>query len=239
MKNTVVIVARILMLFSTLLAHPVYAGEITPEEAIRRAYEFDYYKNRLPEFVKLETVALLHRLKANFVGIGLEFEVRKPVSMFVEVSDKPVGVILRVLQYGPAEKSGVKSGEYILAVNNVIVTTAENLANEIRGDGTIGREVILRLQRDGKEVDVRIKTAQFGLSTKLKSEAENLEHAIDAIGSWFLNQITKSAHAVALKIENGESIGDKELVEVKAGLSVYQLWRMDRLEEIDWLIAPR
>ena len=61
-----------------------------------------------------------------------------------------------VVANSPASQSGIQKGDVITAIEGKEITTMEEL-NEIKNTKKIGDEVTLKINRSGKEVEVKVK----------------------------------------------------------------------------------
>src|SRR3989344_3299224 len=240
MKKPIFVAWMPATLLGVLLANLVSA-DITKEETIRRAHEFNYYKNELPDSIKSEIEMLSQRLKDNFVGIGIEYNVKKVIVMhqpeFIVEAE-----VMRVFKNGPAEKAGIKAGDRILEINDKAITTEKSVTDEIKGNGQVGREILLKIDRNDERMEIRVKTAKFGfgLDPVLKYEAERVESSIKRYGNDIVDGIRKSAAVLAEKLELGGSIEDEDRIDVIRKLGFYEnIFLVVMKEWIDELIAPR
>lgn len=67
-----------------------------------------------------------------------------------------VGVyVVSVEPFSAAEKAGIKAGDVIIGIDGTAIETMDEL-NNIKNQHKIGDEISLKLNRDGKEIDVKV-----------------------------------------------------------------------------------
>jgi serine protease Do len=87
-----------------------------------------------------------------FVGIALSVE-----NNGLEV------VIQMVLENSPAEKAGLRAGDVVLTIGNQNVGDLQTAVDRVRRE-LPGRELRIRVRRDGKEKVIAVKVAVFPFS---------------------------------------------------------------------------
>lgn len=86
-------------------------------------------------------------LDGTFSGVGINFAQDKDGNI----------VVLRIVEGSPASESGIKPGDYLIAVNGKKYESTEKMAVDMRGKE--GTEVDITYSRDGKEKTVKITRA--------------------------------------------------------------------------------
>lgn len=106
----------------------------------------DYLDERYSTHMDLdESSSLEEKLEGNYQGVGIEITKRE---------DKVL--IVTVFSGSPAEKSGLKVGDYIIQVGDLVVdldTTLEMVTSTI----TNQKEIDMKILRDDEELDVTVK----------------------------------------------------------------------------------
>lgn len=140
-------------------------------------------------------------LGGKFEGIGAQLGLR----------ENRVTVIAP-LKNSPAEKAGVKPGDFIIAVDDQSIKgwTLPQTVSKIRGEK--GTEVKLTLQRDSKEIKVAIIRDQiYVASVELEYETINgqkVAHArINQFGDDTNKEWSKASDEISEKYRNGEIAG--------------------------------
>lgn len=71
------------------------------------------------------------------------------------------GIYIKSVDEGtPAAIAGLKADDYVISIDGVMVSSMDEL-NNIKNTHVIGDQVVLRIERDGKEVDVTITLSQM------------------------------------------------------------------------------
>lgn len=78
------------------------------------------------------------------------------VTIGITGTDAPYGVIIdRIGEGTPAEKSGLKTGDLIVKVNNQAITSSDDI-NKIKNQSQIGDTLVFTIYRDGEMKDIEI-----------------------------------------------------------------------------------
>lgn len=180
---------------TTFASHPE-----TPEQIKQGVLQF---MKEIPGRLTGDMNDLVRGIKeksAPIVGIGIRFG-ETAHDDTSRSGRKYVPVVKEVMAGGPAEKSGVRAGDVILAVNGRPFTSANDLLDEVRGpDNSPGRTVALKLRRYGVEVPVPMTTAV--LSEK-KREAAELQATIEQEGKALIAKVEAAATAVTKALKDG------------------------------------
>ncbi len=150
-----------------------YVDELDPEAlaegAIRGMFQYgvaDPYSGYMPPD---QYSRALGDLSGAFSGIGAEMAIRNTedaadLAACTELSDICRLVVVAPLADSPAERAGLQSGDFVLAVDGKSVngTTMEDQIGQIRGES--GTDVTLTVLRDGEEpFDLTITRAEITL----------------------------------------------------------------------------
>lgn len=135
-----------------------YIGEIKDEELIEGAIKG--YVNALGDpyttyYTKEEMKEIMEQTNGNYVGIG--------IYMTLDVEKNAI-LIIKPIENSPAEKAGLKSGDYITKVNDVEYTGAqlEEASNKIKGEE--GTEVKLEIYSNGETKTITVKREKVIIS---------------------------------------------------------------------------
>lgn len=99
-----------------------------------------------------EQLIQYNKVKRPYIGItGLDLDEKT-----AEYNKLVVGIYVKDIEtFSAAEKAGIKIGDVIIAADGKTVTTMEEL-NEIKNSHNIGDEMTLKVNRDGKEIDITL-----------------------------------------------------------------------------------
>ena len=89
---------------------------------------------------------------ADYVGIGI----------LVEENDKGL-FVMQVYDDGPAQGAGMKAGDQIIRVDDVVPENIDDAVSRMTGEE--GTKVTVTVRRDGKELDLRMKRAAINLDS--------------------------------------------------------------------------
>lgn len=103
-----------------------------------------------------EQLIQYNKVKRPYIGItGLDLDEKT-----AEYNKLVVGVYVKdVDAFSSAEKAGIKTGDVIVEADGKKITTMDEL-NEIKNVHKIGDEMTLKVNRDGKEIDISLKLAE-------------------------------------------------------------------------------
>ncbi|MCP4482542.1 MAG: PDZ domain-containing protein [bacterium] len=107
---------------------------------------------------------LLLETAGEFVGVGIQYEIKKSSA-----------IIIKVIKNSPAEKSGILAGDIIIKINNSSIKTANDLRNipfKIRGPEN--SKVILTVLRNTKYKKFKIKRKKIKISSIEFKKINNL-----------------------------------------------------------------
>ena len=93
-----------------------------------------------------------NKVKRPYIGIaGIDIDEEKS-----EYYKLPIGVYVKSVEdFSAAQKAGIKPGDVITAVNGTSITNMDEL-NDIKYKYSIGDTITLKLNRDGKDMDISI-----------------------------------------------------------------------------------
>jgi serine protease Do len=136
-------------------------------------------------------VDVVEQLKANgevvrgWLGVGIQ-EVDRNLAESFDL-DRPMGALISQIEPGgPADKAGVKIGDIVVALNDESINDSADLPHVV-GLVKPGTEVTLKLVREGRPMNLRVKvgklgggeqasvTADTGAGGRLGLEAEDLD----------------------------------------------------------------
>lgn len=96
------------------------------------------------------------KVKRPYIGIGC-IDIDQQKSEYYKL---PIGIyISEVEDFSAAQKAGLKPGDVIIAVDGTPVTTKDEL-DEIKYSHSIGDTITLKINRDGKEMDISLTLAE-------------------------------------------------------------------------------
>ena len=102
--------------------------------------------------------------------------------------DNPRGALVAgVMKNSPAEAGGVKQGDVIIEFDNGAVTESRKLPRMV-AETNVGKDVPVRVWRDGKEVDLLVrlgeleKVDQASLTTRRHDKGGKASRVVDALG---------------------------------------------------------
>ena len=133
-----------------------YLNDYDEQDLIDGAYEGyveglgDPYSAYMPKEVY---ESWLTSATGNYSGVGITFT----------ENEKGYFEVISVNPDSPADKAGVKPGDYILQVNGKTYTDSEIMASDIRGKK--GTDVTLTISHDGKESDITLTRAKINVQS--------------------------------------------------------------------------
>ncbi|MFH1519277.1 MAG: Do family serine endopeptidase [Candidatus Omnitrophota bacterium] len=92
---------------------------------------------------------------------------------YFEIKERVGIIVLKVYKDSPAEESGLKEGDLILAFDGESVKTTRDLVRMVSAS-SVGKRIPLEVLRNGKEIKVLVKIG------KMPKEGEEIEEAEDA-----------------------------------------------------------
>ncbi|MCU0721605.1 MAG: PDZ domain-containing protein [Pirellula sp.] len=93
--------------------------------------------------------------------------------------------IMSVVPDSPAFKAGIKEDDVLIAIDGNEVKSVEQLSKSVQAAGKDGKELVLKIQRDSKELEIKLKPAEIKDTDKL---VESLQLDIPPSGFVFRNQ---------------------------------------------------
>lgn len=92
------------------------------------------------------------KVKRPYIGIaGIDIDEAKS-----EYYSLPIGIYVKEVEdFSSAQKAGIKPGDVILAIDGTNVTTMDEL-NDIKYSHSIGDTITLKINREGKEMDISL-----------------------------------------------------------------------------------
>jgi serine protease Do len=117
-------------------------------QGIGFAIPINYAKNFVNQITKGEPVAY------GWMGLGLQ-DVNPQLAKYFGLASPEGAVVIKTLDGGPAQKSGIKEGDIILSVNDIKIHNSTGLVKYI-GQAPIGKEVKVGILRDKKRVVVPV-----------------------------------------------------------------------------------
>ena len=92
------------------------------------------------------------KIKRPYIGIG-GIDITQQMSKQYNLS---IGVYVKTIDnFSSAEKAGLKVGDVIVAIDGKTITTMDEL-NEIKNTHKIGDEITLKINRQGKEQEIKL-----------------------------------------------------------------------------------
>ncbi|MDD3739654.1 MAG: S41 family peptidase [Bacteroidales bacterium] len=161
-----------------------YVDEVTREQLVEMAIP-KFLESLDPHtvyFTAEEAKGLEEELEGNFEGIGIQFNIFKDTVL-----------VVAVIEDGPSEKSGLKSGDRIIYVNDTLIAgvniTNEMVMSKLKGQG--GSIVTLKVLRRGFKnlLTVKIKRGQIPLKS-----VDAYYKITDEIGYIKITSFAKNTH---------------------------------------------
>ncbi len=147
-------------------------------------------------YTKEEFKLLKEQTLGSFVGIGI----------YMTSNDNDNIVVQSVIKNHPAEKSGLKAGDIILKVDGDKVSASKSSLASSKIKGKAGTSVVLTIQRDGKEFDVKVKREEITVES-VKSEVKDDNIGYITITSFDKNTYKEFKEAVtSLQKKNIDSL---------------------------------
>ncbi|HNQ67055.1 MAG TPA: S41 family peptidase [Bacteroidales bacterium] len=161
-----------------------YVDEVTRQQLVEMAIP-KFLESLDPHtvyFTAEEAKGLEEELEGNFEGIGIQFNIFKDTVL-----------VVAVIEDGPSEKSGLKSGDRIIYVNDTLIAGVK-ITNEIvmqKLKGQEGSIVTLKVYRRGFKnlLTVRIKRGQIPLKS-----VDAYYKITDSIGYIKITSFSKNTH---------------------------------------------
>lgn len=138
-----------------------------------------------------------------------EFQIRTQgtysgVGITIGVKDDKV-IIISPMKNSPAEKAGLKAGDIVLKVDGKPITSSDEAASLIRGQS--GTQVILTIERDGKDFDVALTRQEITIS------AVNYSMLEDGIGYLQLTSFNEHAYSeTSQALQSLKDMGAKAII---------------------------
>jgi serine protease Do len=121
-------------------------------------------KTLLPELVAKGSVT------RGFLGVNIQ-NVTDDLAASLNLKSKKGALVSEVIQGSPAEKAGVKRGDVIVACDKKEIADSHELAALV-ATLPVGREIPLRLVRDGKETTLSVKIAAMKAQETAEGKAD-------------------------------------------------------------------
>ena len=156
-----------------VLIDKYYLGEEVDDETLKEGAIKGYIEalgDPYTEYISKEDMEdYMDDTMGNFVGIG--------VYMVKDTETNQI-MVLSPIKNSPAEKAGIRPGDYIVEVDGNACTGDDfsNISNKIKGE--VGSTVKLKIQRDGETLDFEIKRENIKVNPV---EGEVLENNIGYI----------------------------------------------------------
>jgi serine protease Do len=152
-------------------------------------------KTLLPELVAKGSVT------RGYLGVNIQ-NITEDLAASLNLKSKNGALVSEVVQGSPAEKAGVKRGDVIVACDKKEIADSRELAAFVAGL-PVGKQVSLRVIREGKETTLNVKIASLNAHEAVASKAGN---EAPSPGKWGLQlqDLTPEAAALAgLKPDQG------------------------------------
>lgn len=93
-----------------------------------------------------------NKVKRPYIGIG-GIDIDEAKSQYYNL---PIGVYVKEVEdFSSAQKAGIKPGDVIIEIDGTTISTMDEL-NEIKYSHSIGDKITLKINREGKEMDIEI-----------------------------------------------------------------------------------
>ena len=90
-----------------------------------------------------------------WLGIRIQ-DLNEDLKSYFGIKEKSGVIIVKVYNNSPAQKAGLKEGDLILSFNDRPINTTLELMR-LASSSEVGKEVILKILRDNKELDIKVK----------------------------------------------------------------------------------
>ena len=214
-----------------------YVEEVNRDELIEAAIKgmYNYLGDDYSVYIsKDDTIVLEEQLNGEYRGIGIEI-----TSSYT--SDGIVSKITKVFKDSPAEKVGLKVGDVLVSLNDVLLSEKEAsyVSNTIKYSEN--EENILKVNRNGKEIEFTVKRDLVYIDYVQSKVFENKIGyiKIDSFGSTTAKQVKeaidkfdKSINSIIIDVRdnNGgylDSADEIANIFIEKGKNIYQMKNRD------------
>lgn len=177
-----------------------YYEDVDDEQLLQGAYEglFAGTGDKYSQYISKEDYeAYYQSVTGTFYGVGMTFQQQEDGSMLV----------ISTIEKAPAEKAGIKEGDYIVRVDGKSVEgmTSTEVRDLVRGEK--GTKVTVTLSRDGKEYDATMTRAAMPEMTVYSSMVDESNIGYIEITQFSDNSAKEFRTAVKeLKEEGAEAL---------------------------------
>jgi serine protease Do len=112
-----------------------------------------------------------------WMGVGIQ-DLTPELAEYYGIKNQKGVLVIQVFPDNPAEKAGIKPKDVIVAVDGKPVTTGRELSSAVAGM-PVGKDVPLKIIREGKEQTVNVKIAE---RKETEAEAQSQAPASDELG---------------------------------------------------------
>ncbi len=99
------------------------------------------------------------RTKRGWIGVSIQ-NITPEIAESLGLKQYQGALVGSVSQGGPGDKAGIKSQDVIIKFNNKVVQGSKNLPHMV-GESDIGKDVPLKIWRNGKYLNLKIKIGEF------------------------------------------------------------------------------
>lgn len=214
-----------------------YVEEVNRDELIEAAIKgmYNYLGDDYSVYIsKDDTIVLEEQLNGEYRGIGIEI-----TSSYT--SDGIVSKITKVFKDSPAEKVGLKVGDVLVSLNDVLLSEKEAsyVSNTIKYSEN--EENILKVNRNGKEIEFTVKRDLVYIDYVQSKVFENKIGyiKIDSFGSTTAKQVKeaidkfdKSINSIIIDVRDNsggylDSADEIANIFIEKGKNIYQMKNRD------------
>jgi serine protease Do len=155
-------------------------------------------KTLLPELVSKGSVT------RGYLGVNIQ-NITDDLASSLNLKSKKGALVSEVVQGGPAEKAGVNRGDVIVACDGKEIVDSHELASFV-ASLPVGKQVSLRVIRDGKEMTLNVKIASLNAHEGVGEKAENEEASPGKWGLQLQDLSPEAARRAGLKSDQGSVV---------------------------------
>lgn len=135
----------------------------------------------------------------------------------------------------PAEDAGITKNDQIVSINEKPVSSAEEAIERIRGDGSVGRKIVIKILRQNKELTFTLTTVM--IRKDKTAEANKLAQSIEKEFSTLAAKIRTSLDSLTSALKAGsvnfDKLGENNLIQtINSLLLEFSKWFAEKENQV-------